>query len=104
MSTYVPRIKGVAFPVGKQWGFEIQVCIGELDPIVLSGTSEEFLCLNRKAALTKMREMIPEVAKVACEAAGLPPPTGFHDLIRNRLDPVDELASVEEMEKRNHDS
>lgn len=84
----------MAIPVGKQWGFEIYINIGTEDPIILSWHKEGDLLLTKEAAIAKMKQMIPGIARETCKAMGLPEPVSFHNLKTNTLDEVSEFENA----------
>jgi hypothetical protein len=90
----IPRFKGSAYPIGKQWGFEVLVCIGTLEPYVLSFEKPEYLTLNKESAITRMKQEIPTIAKIVCEAIGLPQPSAFHNLKTNMIDDISEYENA----------
>lgn len=66
----MPRFQGRALKFGKQWGFEINVTIGDSEP--LSCLFKKELYLTKEAAIQKMSEVIPDLVDTVLKAMAQP--------------------------------
>lgn len=83
--TLMPRIRGNAYPIGKEWSYEVYVTIGpdteENEPIVINFKDKRFL--NQQSAIAALKIEAQNVADEVCKAMGVKH-TGYMDLKENR--------------------
>lgn len=82
----LPRFRGNALLKGKHWTWELNITIGNAEPIELGSTQ---LFISRDAALKDLRAAVIDLSETAAKAAGLPPPTEFMDLNANEMKSVE---------------
>ena len=94
VSNMVPRIRGNAVPVGKQWGFEVYITIGPSEPIEMFFDKDPYLFLTREAAIVALKKEAANILRLVCEEAGLPNPEAFVDLNRGEMRKIEDLESA----------